>query len=257
MAAPGIAVLLAVQVSARAPLGLCAASMAAACVSSLPLHPRADDEEAAPKRPGARVLLSGWPIYLTAASAMSLSAVAELDLPPLLQSRHDAVGLSGVLLVVFGALSTLGSFLYGLRSWPGSTRRQSQVFLAATAAAIVAEALVPNLPGIAIGFLAAGCFQPVVMITRSLGLRSALPDNAQTAAYSLMYSVQGVGYSITAAVAAVMVDHFAVSTAILTGVVIAAALGLVSALGERALGMAGQDAEASSVAADGTAGASS
>jgi hypothetical protein len=238
MAAPGVVVLLALQVSARAPLGLCAASMAGAAVAALGLKAlRPAEDEPKPRRPSARVLVSGWPIYVTAAAAMSLSAVAELDLPPLLQSRHAAVGLSGVLLVLFGALSTLGSFLYGLRTWPGSARRHSLLFLAATAVAVSVEALVPDLPGIVTGFLLAGCLQPVVMITRGLSLRSALPDEAQTAAYSLMYSIQGIGYSITAAVAAVLVDHVAVSTAILTGVAICAALGAVSAIGERVSGL--------------------
>ncbi|MEY9929166.1 hypothetical protein ABH926_003806 [Catenulispora sp. GP43] len=237
MAAPGVVVLLALRVSARAPLGLCAASMAGAALAALGLRAlRPDAEESRPRRPAARVLVSGWPIYVTAAAAMSLSAVAELDLPPLLQSRHAAVGLAGVLLVAFGALSTLGSFLYGLRTWPGSARRHSMLFLAATAGAVSVEALVPDLPGIVAGFLLAGCLQPVVMITRGLSLRSALPDEAQTAAYSLMYSIQGIGYSITAAVAAVLVDHVSAGAAILTGVAICAALGAVSAVGERISG---------------------
>jgi hypothetical protein len=239
MAAPGLVVLLALQISARAPLGLCAASMAVAATAALFLTPPAPaKDETRTARPAARVLLSGWPVYLTAAAAMSISAVAELDLTPLLQSRHDPVGLAGVLLVGFGALSALGSFLYGLRTWPGSPRRHSQLFLAATAVAIVVEATVPHLAGIVIGFLAAGCLQPVVMITRSLSLRTQLPENAQTAGYSLMYSIQGIGYSATAAIAAGLIGHVAVSTVIVCGVAIGAFLGVISAVGETTAGLA-------------------
>jgi len=236
MTAPGLVVLLALQISARAPLGLCAASMAVATTAALSLTPPAQGkDEFRPARSATRVLLSGWPVYLTAAAAMSISAVAELDLPPLLQSRHDPVGLAGVLLVGFGALSALGSFLYGLRTWPGTPRRHGQIFLTATAVAIVVEATAPHLVGIVVGFLVAGCLQPVVMITRSLSLRTELPENAQTAAYSLMYSIQGIGYSVTAAIAAALIGHFAVSTVILCGVAIGAFLGVISAIGETAV----------------------
>lgn len=252
MAAPGLAVLLALQVSARAPLGLCAASMAAASLAALPVrfaphenepHESKSHEnephESEPhaRRPGARVLLDAWPVYLTAAAAMSLSAVAELDLPPLLQARHAPAGAAGVLLLVFGALSAAGSYVYGLRTWPGSPYRHSQMFLGLTAVAIVVEALVPSLGGIVIGFLAAGCFQPVVMITRGLALRVSLPDHAQSAGYSLMYAVQGAGYSVTAALASVLIGHVPVSAAILSGVAIAAVLAAVSSSGTR-LGLA-------------------
>lgn len=236
MPAPGLVVLLALQVSASAPVALCAASMAAAAMTALFLQ-FAPHDKAGP-RPALRVLLSGWPIYLTAAAAMSISAVAELDLPPLLQARHDPVGLAGVLLVGFGALSALGSFTYGLRKWPGTPRRHSQIFLAATAAAIVVESCVPHLAAIVIGFLAAGCLQPVVMITRSLSLRAQLPENAQTAGYSLMYSIQGIGYSVSAAIAAALLRHFDASTVIVCGVAIGAVLAVVSATGEIATGAA-------------------
>src|SRR5262249_23145392 len=145
-----------------------------------------------------RTLAGGWPIYLTSAAALSLIATAELVLPALLEQRHLHVGWAGPLLTAFAAVSAIGSFCYGLRTWPGSVRAQSLVFLLVTAASVCLVALLPGLPGIAVGLLAAGLFQSCVLVTRNLSLRDRLPESAHAAGYSVMYAVQGVGYSLTA-----------------------------------------------------------
>ncbi|MBO1416841.1 hypothetical protein, partial [Streptomyces sp. FH025] len=239
--APGLVTLLALQSAPGAPMGLCALFLllAAALVSTLRSAKAAEQAtEAQAERPSTSLVLSGWPIYLTSAAAMSLMAVAELVLAPLLQDRGLAVGLAGPLLMAFAGLSALGAFLYGLRTWPGGARSHSLACLAGTALGITAVALVPGLVGIVLGFAVAGVLQAVVMVTRNLSLREVLPATAHTAGYSVMYSVQGVGYSLSAVLAAVMLDRFAPSTAILVGVALAAALAGVSTLAERRLGPA-------------------
>jgi hypothetical protein len=234
MLAPALVVVLALQVGASTPLALCAVCMATASVSSFLLKSvKTNDTKKNVARPPLRLVMSAWPIYVTSAAAMSLMAVSELVLPALLQYRNHPVGLSGILLTIFAALSALVAFLYGLRSWPGTARIQSLIFLVATTACIAVVATIPNLTGIVVFFLAAGCFQPVVLITRNLSLRQQLPEHAHTAGYSVMYAVQGIGYSISAIFAAVALDRSTPSTAILVGVAITLLLAGISVLAER------------------------
>jgi predicted MFS family arabinose efflux permease len=138
-----------------------------------------------------------------------------------------------VLLTAFAAASALSAFLYGLRSWPGTPRSQSAVFLVGTAAAIAIVAELPTLPGIAVAFLVAGCLQPVVLVTRTLSMRQRLPQYAHAAGYSVMYAVQGVGYSLSAIVAGVILDHASPTAAMLAGVLIGLVLIAVSMIAER------------------------
>jgi predicted MFS family arabinose efflux permease len=234
LAAPGLVVLLALWVGPSAPLALCAACLGLGAMSTLTLRRARRIEETSEhaERPATRVILSGWPSYLTSAAAMSLMAVSELVLPPLLEYRDLEVGLAGVVLMVFGGLSALGAFCYGLRSWPGTPRTQSLVCLLLTAAGITVMAVVPGLLGILLGFLPAGVFQAVVMVTRNLSLRERLPENAHTAGYSVMYSVQGIGYALSAVFAGLMLDRATPSAAILTGVAFTVLLGGASAIAE-------------------------
>jgi len=159
--------------------------------------------------------------------------VGELVLPALLQFRHHNVDIAALLLTAFAAASALSAFVYGLRTWPGSPRSQSSLFLVGTAAAIAVVASVPNLPGIVIGFLLAGCLQSVVLITRSMSMRERLPNSAHAGGYSVMYAVQGVGYSLSAILAGLILDHANPSSAMLAGVAIALVLIALSTVAER------------------------
>ncbi|MFD9790939.1 MFS transporter [Streptomyces sp. NPDC059070] len=235
--APALVVLLAVNVSAGAPLALGAAGFLAAALilSALPVPEREPaGTEAAPAagRGRGRLLASVWPIYLTSAAAMAMLATAELALTPLLEYRGLTVNWSGALLALFSLTSAAGAFLYGLRTWPGTVRSQSLVFLLLTAVCVSTSAVLPGLAGIAVAFLAAGVFQAGVMVTRSLSLRERLPEHAHTAGYSIQYAVQGVGYTLTASVAAIVLDRSTPVVAILGGVVITVLLTLVSAAAE-------------------------
>ncbi|MEV7726257.1 MFS transporter [Streptomyces sp. NPDC087917] len=238
-AAPALVVVLALQAFAGAPLVL-GAVLAAASAALLVLLPEPEPLTAATaaKRTGrepamTRVLLSGWPVYLTSAAAMAMLATAELVLPALLEDRSLSVGWSGPLLAGFALASAAGAFCYGLRTWPGSVRVQSLVLLAATAGCVALVTVLPGLPGVAIALAAAGVFQSGVMVSRSLSLRERLPEHAHAAGYSMMYAVQGAGYSLTASLSAVALEVADPTTAILGGVVIALVITAVSALAER------------------------
>ncbi|MFB7496375.1 MFS transporter [Streptomyces sp. NPDC056161] len=233
-AAPGLVVLLALQVHPGAPLVLGALLAATASILVLRLpepQPREPAERTA--APTTRTLLSGWPVYLTSAAAMAMLATAELVLPAVLEDQQLSVSWSGPLLAGFALTSAVGAFCYGLRTWPGSVRTQSLVFLAVTAACVSLITLLPGLPGIAVALLLAGVFQSGVMVTRNLSLRERLPEPAHAAAYSVMYAVQGLGYSLTASLTAVALDLASPSAAILGGVTITLLITVVSAIAER------------------------
>ncbi|MEV4189911.1 MFS transporter [Streptomyces toxytricini] len=241
-AAPAVVVLLALQVFPGAPLVLAAVLAAAACplLLLLPEPAAATPAEGHTGRPMARTLLAGWPVYLTSAAAMAMLATAELVLPALLEDRGIALGWSGILLAGFALASALGAFCYGLRTWPGAVRVQSLVLLAATAACVALVTVLPGLPGIAVALAAAGVFQSGVMVSRSLSLRDRLPEHAHAAGYSMMYAVQGAGYSLTASLSALVLRVADASTAILGGVVVAVVITAVSALAERGPARAGR-----------------
>lgn len=239
MAAPALVVLLALQASRSAPLGLAAGCAAVAAAGILLITPRVVPDERAegaeevqPKRAKARALARVWPIYVTSAAALSLVAGAELALPALLEFRHIAVGASGVLLSAFAAVSALGAYAYGLRSWPGAVRMRSMVFLFATAAGIALTAVLPTLAGITVGILLAGLCQSVVMVTRNLSLRERLPGRLHASGYSIMYAIQGIGYSATAVLIAFALARSTPSVAILTGVGFTLLLSTISAMAE-------------------------
>ncbi|MET9481547.1 MFS transporter [Streptomyces sp. NPDC006638] len=233
-AAPGLVVLLSLQVHPGAPLILGAVLAAAGSLLVLRLpEPRVAEPTGRTAAPMTRTLLSGWPVYLTSAAAMAMLATAELVLPALLEDRDVAVGWSGPLLAGFALASAAGAFCYGLRNWPGTVRVQSLVFLAVTAGCVCLVAFLPGLPGIAAGLLLAGVFQSGVMVTRNLSLRERLPEHAHAAAYSVMYAVQGVGYSLTASLSAVALNLATPSVAILGGVALTLLITAVSAVAER------------------------
>ncbi|MET7637765.1 MFS transporter [Streptomyces sp. NPDC005438] len=230
---PGLVVVLALQLHPGAPLVLAGvlAVVAAFGLARLPEPGESPPTASSPPAVG-RALLSGWPVYLTSAAAMAMLATAELVLPALLEERQVPVGWAGPLLAAFALVSAAGAFCYGLRSWPGSPRAQSLVFLLLTAGCLSLITVLPGVPGIALGLLLAGVFQSGAMITRNLSLREQLPGHTHAAAYSVMYAVGGVGYSLTASLSALALDRAGPSTAILGGVAVTLLATVVSALAE-------------------------
>ena len=177
-------------------------------------------------------LLTGWPVYLTSAASMSMLATAELVLPALLEERRIAVAWAGPLLAGFALAGAAGAFCYGLRTWPGSVRTQSLVFLVVTSGCLGLVTVLPGVTGIAVGLLLTGVFQAGVMIARTLSLRERLPQHAHAAAYSVMYAVGGVGYSLAASLSAAVLDLGNASVAILGGVTVTLLITAASALAE-------------------------
>ncbi|MFI9319627.1 MFS transporter [Kitasatospora aureofaciens] len=235
--APAAVAFLALGAAPGAPLGLaaCCAALAAVGVRMLPAADtdgeQAGQGAAEPPSRG-RALAAGWPVYLTSAAAMALLATAELVLPALLESRGLPVSWSGPLLTVFSVASVVGGLLYGARRWPGGPRAQSLVLLVAMAAFVALIAVLPGLVGIAVGLVLAGAFKSGVMVTRNLSLRERVPAGMLAAGYSLMYAVQGVGYSLTASLTAVILANAEPGTAVLCGAALTLLLTLVSASAE-------------------------
>lgn len=234
LAAPALVVSLALGVAPQAPLAVCVASGLVA-LGGTALTPKGftSADETSGGRPSLRVIMIGLPIYLTSAATMALSAAAELALPALLRYRGMPVGWSGLLLTGLSAFSALGGFLYGLRTWPGTVAKQSLVLLLATTASITVAVTVAHLAGIIAGYLAAGLFQSVVLITRSLSLRERLPASAHPAGYSVMYAVQGMGYSLVAVIIAAVLSHGNPVVAMLSGVAVTLLLTIMSAFMEQ------------------------
>ncbi|MFF4605116.1 MFS transporter [Streptomyces sp. NPDC001339] len=232
-AAPAAAGGLAFEVAAYAPLLLAAALMALSVAGlwALPSGWPSDESDRGDVSM-IRTLAAAWPVYVSGAAAMSLVALAELVLPALLEQRDIAVGWSGPLLAGYALAAAAGALLYGLRSWPGRIRTQSLVLLLGVTACVAVAALVPALGGIAAALVMAGLLQAGVQVTRSLGLRQALPQSALAAGYSIMYSVVGVGYAASASLSGAVQAMASPSTAILTGVLLTLLLTAAGALGE-------------------------
>ncbi|WP_307518032.1 MFS transporter [Streptomyces umbrinus] len=234
-AAPALVVFLALQVHAGAPLllgALCAAA-ASILLLRLPTEPQQPPPAERAAAPLTQIWLLGWPVYLTSAASMAMLAAAELVLPAFLEQRQVAVGWSGPLLVAFALASAAGAFCYGLRLWPGSVQTQSLVLLVAMAGCLLLITVLPGASGITVGFLLAGVFQSGVMITRNLSLREQLPSHMHAAAYSVLYALGGLGYSLAAALAAVALDLGNPSAAIIGGVAITLLFATASAMAEK------------------------
>lgn len=234
--APAVVSALAIGVAAYVPMLLAAALMAAAAVGlrGLPRGWQVDDAD----RQGqsmVRTLAKAWPVFVTGAAGMSLLALAELVLPPLLEQRGIVVGWAGPLLAGYSLASAFGAFLYGLRRWPGRRHVQSVVLLLGVSACVAAAGLVPSLGWIAMSLLAAGLLESGVMVARTLGLREVLPKSALAAGFSVMYAITGVGYAASASLSGAVLSVASPSVAILCGVALTLLLTAASAVGERNL----------------------
>ncbi|MEV3857454.1 MFS transporter [Streptomyces sp. NPDC050095] len=220
---------LALSVAPRVPL-LLAAGLMAVAVPGLWLLPAGWSAGAGEPRAGARVLLRAWPVYVTGAASLSLLAMAELILPALLEQRGLGVGLAGPLLAGFSVGSSVGAFVYGLRSWPGRLATQGLVLLLTVAGCVAVVALVPSAAVIAVALAVAGFFQAGAMLTRNLALREILPEGALAAGYSVMYAAVGAGYAGSGALAGGLLRVVSAQGAVLAGVGVTVVLAVVGAV---------------------------
>ncbi|MYT72108.1 MULTISPECIES: MFS transporter [unclassified Streptomyces] len=231
--APAVTAGLALSVAPWVPLmvacGLMALSVPGLWLLPVGWAPASGGEQ----RPGVRVLLRAWPVYVTGAASMSLLAMAELILPALLEQRGIGVGLAGPLLAGFSAGSAVGAFVYGLRAWPGRLATQGLVLVLGVSGCVAGIALVPWAGVIAAGLVVAGVLQAGAMLTRNLMLREVLPSGALAAGYSVMYAAVGAGYAGTGSLAGALLRVVSPGGAVLAGVGVTVVLGTVGFLGER------------------------
>ena len=190
------------------------------------------DESDRDGEPMLRILARAWPVYVTGAAGLSLLALAELVLPALLEQREISVGMSGPLLAGLAVSSAAGSFVYGLRRWPGRLRTQSLVCMLGVSGCLAAVAVLPTAAWLAVGLACAGFLQAGSMLTRNLTLREVLPPSALAAGYSLMYAAVGAGYAVSGSMAGALLSVTTPSTAILAGVALTVVLTLVGTLAE-------------------------
>nr|WP_223833185.1 MFS transporter [Streptomyces venezuelae] len=179
-----------------------------------------------------RILARAWPLFVTGAASLSMLALAELVLPALLEQRGIDVGWAGPLLVALAVGSAVGSFVYGLRRWPGRLRTQSMVLMFGVSGCLALVALLPGVPWLFVALAVAGVLQAGVMLTRNLALREALPPSALAAGYSVMYAAVGAGYAASGSLAGGLLSVVSPSTAILAGVGLGIVLTLVGVAGE-------------------------
>lgn len=231
--APAAVTGLALGVSAVLPL-LLAGLLMGASVAGLWMLP-AGWESDADDRGGesmARILVRAWPVFVTGAASLSMLALAELVLPALLEQRGIAVGWAGPLLAGLAVGSAAGSFVYGLRRWPGRLRTQSMVLMFGLCGCLGLVAVVPGV-GWMFGVLGvAGVLQAGAMLTRNLSLRELLPPSALAAGYSVMYAAVGAGYAASGSLAGGLLSVVPPSTAILAGVALGVVLTVIGVLGE-------------------------
>ncbi|WP_239590115.1 MFS transporter [Streptomyces aureoverticillatus] len=231
--APAAVTGLALGVAPGLPLLLAAVLMALSVAGLwlLPVGWQADESD----RDGEsmlRIMARAWPVYVTGAASLSLLALAELVLPALLEQRSISVGMAGPLLAGLAVGSAVGSFVYGLRTWPGRLRTQSLVLMLSVCGCLAVVALLPTVAWIAAGLAVAGVLQAGAMLTRNLTLREVLPPSALAAGYSVMYAAIGAGYAASGSLAGGLLSVTTPSAAILAGVGLSLVLTLVGALAE-------------------------
>ncbi|MFD9881725.1 MFS transporter [Streptomyces alboflavus] len=231
--APAAVTGLALGVAPGLPLLLAAALMglSVAGLRLLPAGWKADESDR-DGEPMLRIMARAWPVYVTGAAGLSLLALAELVLPALLEQRGISVGMSGPLLAGLAVSSAAGSFVYGLRRWPGRLRTQSLVCMLGVSGCLAAVAVLPTAAWLAVGLTCAGFLQAGSMLTRNLTLREVLPPSALAAGYSLMYAAVGAGYAVSGSMAGGLLSVTTPSTAILAGVALTVVLTLVGTLAE-------------------------
>lgn len=234
---PALVAALAIGVDGRLPLVLMAAGALAATVLIGGL-PGIDRTAAAPENdatPNLGALLAAWPIYLTSAAAMFISAQVEIALSPLLEQGGQAIGWTGPLLAAFSVTSVIGGLCYGLRRWPGNYHTQSFVLLTGLAAlfALTAAASSAGVEFMAIPLILAGFFQAGVITAQSLALHSALPEHLRSTGNSLMYTGSCIGYGISSVAVAIFASGGHAEQLILVTCVLTFAVASLSALAER------------------------
>lgn len=176
-------------------------------------------------------LLQAWPIFLSAAIAMSIVSFLELLLPALLEERGSDPSHSGPLLSVIALASIAAAGLYSILKLPGSYTTQSwaaiTVMLGAVGLLTYAEALEYLITLLCI----LGLGQAVCIVARNLSLREHLPAELHVTGFAVLYSLSGIGYGLSAGISAFALSMVSAQATILIGVtcilVVCSAIGII------------------------------
>lgn len=179
-------------------------------------------------------VLHAWPIFVTAAIAMSIVSFLELLLPALLEERGGDPSDSGLLLSVLAVASIAGAVLYGVVKVPGSYAAQSWTAITVMVAAVGLFSYT-DAPPMLIGLLCGvGVGQSVCIVARNLSLREQLRPQLHVMGFSVLYSLSGVGYGLSAGISAVALGFASAQVTVLIGlgliVAVSAAAGIVRIL---------------------------
>lgn len=178
-----------------------------------------------------RRLVKAWPIFLSAALAMSVVSFVELLLPALLDERGSDPSYSGPLLTVIAVASIVGAVLYGVLKIPGSHAVQSWVSIGVMLGAVGLIALIATLPYFITLLCVLGLGQSVCIVARNLSLREHLPLEEHITGFAVLYSLSGVGYGLSAGISALALSLVSAHATILIGVtcivVVCAVIGIV------------------------------
>lgn len=234
---PALVTGLALGVDGRLPLVLMSAGAVTAVVL-VPGLPGIDGSNGGPAGPdtaGAGALLSAWPVYVTSAAIMFLSAEIEIALSPLLEQNGQAISWTGPLLSMFSAASVAGGLCYGLRDWPGSYRAQSLILITADTAlvAIAALAAAGGIAALAIPLTMAGLLLAGVVTAQNLWLYSVLPANLSSTGNSLMYTGSCIGYGTSSVAIALFAAHGAARRLIVASCLLTLVIAWLSAVPRR------------------------
>lgn len=187
-----------------------------------------------------KVLVTAWPIFATAAIAMSIVSFLELLLPALLQERGADPSHSGPLLSAVAVASIAGAVLYGIVKIPGSYATQSWAAIAIMIAAIGFLTHVESLVYLIALLCLLGLGQSVCIVARNLSLRGHLPSHLHVVGFAVLYSLSGVGYGLSAGFSALALTMVSAQATILLGlggiIAVCAVLGILQAMsrGKRA-----------------------
>ena len=173
-----------------------------------------------------RDLLGAWPIFFSAAIAMSIVSLIELLLPALLLEGGMDPAVSGMLLSLLAMASAAGALLYAVVRLPGSYLIHHGMAIAVMTISAVLYAFVDGLALSLVFLCIIGLSQAISLMARNLALRGELRPETQISGFAILYSLSGVGYGLAAGFSALALHVFPAQAALLIGLAVVAAASL-------------------------------
>ncbi|MBU8578192.1 hypothetical protein [Brevibacterium luteolum] len=223
--APALVAALSFSLSPRAVFAVCGLLLLAGAVSVRVMPEATAVQKPVREAPGTTRWASLsvlWPIFISAGLAMSIVSFVELLLPAMLVDSGENPARAGVLLSAMAIASIGGVLLYGWLRIPGAPAAHSWLALTVMTVAAGAAGLSVSTPAFPVLLCVVGVAQSVCIVARNLTLRQQLRPDLHVVGFSLLYSLSGLGYGLSAAAAAVAVKRVPAQSALVIGVVIAA-----------------------------------